>query len=134
MTKPIEHLAADTSAEQIEQVLLEEGVVIMVRDVTIAGEARGGGAVAGGVLGFVLGSAVGSGSGRTIARTAGAVGGAAAGSAIEKSATTVPALELTIELESGESVIIVQAADEHFDVGDKVRVIRRSDGGAKVLQ
>ncbi len=112
----------------------EEGVIIMVRDVTIEGESRGAGAVAGGVLGFMLGGAVGGGSGRGIARTAGAIGGAAAGSAIEKSATTVPALELTVELESGEAVIIIQAADEHFDVGDKVRVVRRSDGGARVLQ
>jgi outer membrane lipoprotein SlyB len=81
-----------------------------------------------------VGNTIGGGSGRRLARTAGAVGGAAAGSRAQQAATTERGLEITVELESGEVVVIVQAADEHFDVGDKVRVLRRSDGGARVTQ
>lgn len=113
---------------------VEHGEVIYVRAVTIEGEARGGGAIAGGALGFALGNTVGGGSGRRLARTAGAVGGAAAGSAVERAATTVPGVEVTVELASGEVVVIIQAADEVFEVGDSVRVLRRTDGGVRVMQ
>lgn len=113
---------------------VEHGEVVYVRQVTIEGEARGAGAVAGGVLGWAVGNTIGSGSGRTLARAGGAVAGAAAGSAVERSATTVPGLEITVELASGEVVVVMQAADETFDVGDQVRILRRSDGGVRVMQ
>jgi outer membrane lipoprotein SlyB len=113
---------------------VEKGEVIYVREVTIEGEARGGGAVAGGLLGFAVGNTIGSGSGRGVARAAGTVAGAAAGSAAERAATTVPGVEVTVELESGEVVVIIQAADEMFKEGDQVRVLRRSDGGVRVMQ
>jgi outer membrane lipoprotein SlyB len=113
---------------------LEEGEVVMVREVTIEGTSGVGGAVAGGVLGYAVGNTIGGGSGRTLARAAGTVGGAAVGSRAQQAATTERGLEITVQLESGEVVVIVQAADEHFDAGDKVRVLRRSDGGARVTQ
>lgn len=113
---------------------VENGEIVLVREVTIEGESRGLGAAAGGAMGFVLGRSVGGGSGRDIATTAGAIAGAGAGSAIERNATTVPGLELTVELESGEMIVVIQAADETFDEGDSVRVIRRNDGGVRVVQ
>ena len=113
---------------------VEHGEVIYVRSVTIEGESRGAGAVAGGVLGFAVGNTIGSGSGRTLARAAGTVGGAGAGAAIERAATTVAGVEVTVELASGEVVVLIQAADETFEVGDQVRVLRRSDGGVRVMQ
>lgn len=113
---------------------VEMGEVVYVREVTIEGEARGAGAVAGGVLGFAVGNTIGSGTGRTLARAAGTVAGAGAGSAVERAATTVAGVEVTVELASGEVIVIIQAADETFDVGDQVRVLRRSDGGVRVMQ
>jgi len=112
---------------------MERGEVIYVREVTIEGEAGGAGAVAGGAMGFALGSLVG-GSGRGVARVGGTVAGAAAGNAIERNVTTRAGVEVTILLESGEVVVVIQAADEIFEVGDSVRVIRRSDGGVRVVQ
>jgi outer membrane lipoprotein SlyB len=113
---------------------VQHGEVIYVRSVTIEGEARGGGGFAGGVLGFAVGNTIGSGSGRQLARLGGAAAGAAAGSAIEQAATTVAGVEVTVELDNGEVIVIIQAADEVFEVGDSVRVLRRSDGGVRVMQ
>ncbi len=111
-----------------------EGEVIMVREVLIEGTKSGFGAIAGGIMGYALGSAVGGGSGRTIARAAGTVGGAAAGSGLEEGATRQKGLEITVQLDNGEAVSIVQAADEYFNEGDLVRVLRRPDGTARVIQ
>jgi outer membrane lipoprotein SlyB len=119
-------------ARQVQSV--DEGEVIMVREVMIEGTKSGAGAVAGGIMGYAVGSAVGSGSGRTIARAAGTVGGAAAGAGVEEAATRQQGLEITVQLESGEVVAIVQAADREFRVGDEVKVLRRPDGSARVIQ
>ncbi len=69
-----------------------------------------------------------------MARAAGTIAGAAAGSAIEESATRQTGLEITVKLDNGETVSIVQEADERFDEGDLVRVLRRPDGSARVIQ
>ena len=111
---------------------VQRGEVIYVREVTIEGEAHGAGAVAGGAMGFALGSLAG-GRGRGVARVGGAVAGAAAGTAVERRVTTQTGVEVTIELEGGEVMVVVQAADEVFKQGDSVRVLRRSDG-VRVIQ
>ena len=58
----------------------------------------------------------------------------APGAAAERAATTIPGLEITVELASGEMIVVIQAADERFDEGDLVRVIRRADGQVRVTQ
>jgi len=107
---------------------------LAVREVLIEGTKSGLGGLAGGIMGFALGSTIGSGSGRGVARAAGTVAGAAAGGAIEEDATRQNGLEITIKLDNGQVVSIVQAADEKFDEGDLVRVLRRPDGSARVIQ
>ncbi len=113
---------------------VHEGEVIMVREVLIEGTKSGLGGLAGGVMGFALGSTVGGGSGKGVARAAGTVAGAAAGATIEEGATRQTGLEITVKLDNGQVVSIVQAADERFDEGDLVRVLRRPDGTARVIQ
>jgi outer membrane lipoprotein SlyB len=113
---------------------VHEGEVIMVREVLVEGTKSGLGGVAGGVMGFVLGSTIGGGSGKNVARAAGAIGGAAAGAAIEEGATRQKGLEITVQLDNGETISIVQGADETFDEGDSVKVLRRPDGSARVIQ
>jgi outer membrane lipoprotein SlyB len=112
----------------------ERGEVIYVRNVTIEGESEGIGALAGGAMGLAVGNLFGGGRGRDLSRVGGTIAGAAAGTAIERSVTTVAGLEVTILLESGELLVVHQAADEVFDPGDSVRVIRRADGGVRVVQ
>jgi len=113
---------------------VERGEVVYVRDVTIEGESEGLGAVAGGVMGLAVGNLVGGGRGRDLSRVTGTIAGAAAGTAIERAVTTVAGVEVSILLESGELIVVVQAADEIFKPGDYVRVIRRADGGVRVVQ
>jgi outer membrane lipoprotein SlyB len=113
---------------------MTRGEVVYVREVVIAGEAGAGGAIAGGVLGLAVGNQFGGGRTRSLTRAAGAVGGAAAGAAIAERASEQTGVEITVELETGEVVVILQAADEVFEVGDSVRVLRRSDGQVRVVQ
>ncbi len=121
-----------SEARQVHRV--QHGTVLIVRPVAIEGTKSGLGGVAGGALGYVLGSAVGGGSGQRIAKVAGGIAGAAGGAAAEEGLTRQQGLELTVELEGGEVIVVVQAADETFDPGDSVRVIRRSGGTARVVQ
>ena len=113
---------------------VHEGEVLYVREVTIEGSKSPAGTIAGGILGYGVGSTIGSGSGKTLARAAGTVGGAAAGSAVQEKATREVGLEVTVQLDGGEVISIVQSADEKFDDGDRVRVLRRPDGTARVMQ
>jgi outer membrane lipoprotein SlyB len=109
------------------------GEVLYVREVAIEGGSTLG-TIAGGVMGYALGSAVGGGSGSKIAKTGGAIAGSAAGGAAQRAAGTEIGLEITVEMDNGELITVVQKADEHFDVGDSVRVITRGDGTARVVQ
>lgn len=113
---------------------VHEGEVIMVREVLIEGTKSALGGLLGGVMGFALGSTIGGGSGKGVAMAAGTVAGVAAGAAIEEGATRQKGLEITVKLYNGETVSIVQGADEKFDEGDLVRVLRRPDGTARVIQ
>ena len=113
---------------------VDEGKVIYVRPVEIEGSVTGLGAVAGGVMGYVVGGTIGEGSGQNVAEAGGAIGGALAGAAIEEKASHQAGLEITVQLDSSQVVAVVQAADESFEVGDRVRLLRRPDGSARVVQ
>jgi outer membrane lipoprotein SlyB len=113
---------------------VQDGEVLFVRPVTIEGSDSPVGAIAGGALGYVVGDSVGGGRGTRIARVAGTIGGAAAGSAVQRNVTQEDALEITVRLDNGQIISIVQAADEPFNDGDRVRVLQRPDGTARVIQ
>lgn len=52
-----------------------------------------------------------------------------------QSPATEPGIELTVELENGSVVVVMQPlGDDTFDIGDFVQVLLRNDGGAVVLQ
>lgn len=107
------------------------GTVLEVQPVTIEGDQSGAGALAGGAMGGALGSAVGGGAGKTIAVVGGAIAGALAGSATEKKVTTDAGLEILVELDV-EVLSVVQEADQAFAPGDRVRVLKGSDGSTRV--
>ncbi|HSH71096.1 MAG TPA: hypothetical protein VK997_14340 [Deferrisomatales bacterium] len=108
------------------------GTVLEVQAVAIEGNQSGAGALAGGALGGALGSAAGGGAGKTIAVVGGAIIGALAGSATEKKVTGDDGLELLVELDGGEVLSVVQEADQAFAPGDRVRVLKGSDGTIRV--
>lgn len=121
------------SREEARQVqTVQMGTVVSVREVLIEGTRTGIGAAAGGIMGYVLGETVGSGSGKDIAKAAGTIGGAGAGAVIEGKVTQRKGLEITVELDSGQVIAIVQEADEQFNTGDTVRVVRGAGQTARV--
>ena len=99
------------------------GVVDSVRDVRITPRETGVGTAGGAVLGGIAGSNVGGGSGQVAGAICGAILGGIIGSNVERSATERPGLELTVVLDSGRHIVVVQEADEQFRAGDRVRVL-----------
>lgn len=110
------------------------GTVLEIRNVKIEGTQSGIGAVAGGVTGGVLGSMVGGGTGRILGGVVGALGGAAGGTLAEEAVTQKNGLEITVEMDNGEIVSVVQEDDAPFRVGDRIRLLRASDGTARIRQ
>ncbi|HEY8085515.1 MAG TPA: glycine zipper 2TM domain-containing protein [Methylophilaceae bacterium] len=102
---------------------IKMGVVESVRQVKIEGTDSKMGAVAGGVVGGVAGSSMGKGRGEIITGVLGAVAGALVGSAAEEAMTKKDGLEITVKLDSGDLVAIVQEATEAFHPGEKVRLL-----------
>ncbi|SDI71261.1 glycine zipper 2TM domain-containing protein [Billgrantia gudaonensis] len=102
------------------------GTIQALRQVQIQADSRAGGIVGSGggaVIGGLLGNQVGGGSGRTLATAAGAIVGSVAGSKIEESANRVTAWEMEIQRDDGMNVVVVQKADQAFEVGQRVRLI-----------
>lgn len=105
------------------------GTVTDVREGKIEGTKSLAGTVAGGALGGVVGNLLGGGKGNKIATVGGAVVGAGAGSAAEEALTRKKGLQITVKLDNGQTVVIVQEADVLFTAGQRVRVLSRP--GAK---
>jgi len=100
------------------------GTVVSIRNVQISGSQSGVGTASGAVVGGVAGSTMGEGKGSVVGAVLGAVAGGVAGSAIEKGVTKKPGLELTVRLDSGRTIAVVQEdTGESFRVGDYVRVL-----------
>ena len=102
------------------------GMVESVRQVKLEGTKSPVGTVAGGAVGGIAGSTLGGGRGGAIAAIIGAVAGGLAGSALEEGVTRKDGLEITVKLDGGGLVSVVQEADEAFSAGDKVRLIESS--------
>lgn len=108
------------------------GVVESVRNVKIEGTESGVGAVAGGAVGGIAGSSVGGDRGQAIGAVLGALAGGVAGAAAEEALTRKPGIEITVRLDSGRIIAVVQEdTGERFAVGDRVRVLE-SGGQVRV--
>ena len=102
------------------------GTVQSVREVRIENDASLGtaaGTVGGAVIGGVLGSMIGDGRGRTLATMGGAIVGAGAGYLGGQSLQTQTGLEITIQMDSGDIIAVVQGADLAFSPGQRVQVV-----------
>jgi len=110
------------------------GEVVAIDDAVIEGRHSALGRVGGGLIGYQVGRSVGDGSGSRIAGAVGAVAGAVAGQAIEEKATREEAWQLTVELDGGRTISIVQARDQSFAVGERVRIYTRRGGAARVAK
>ncbi len=106
---------------------VKTGVVESVRTVQLEGTKSPVGTIAGGAVGGIAGSSVGGGRGSAIAAVIGAVVGGLAGSAAEEGLTREDGVEITVKLDGGAMIAIVQEADEEFKPGDKVRIVENAD-------
>ena len=112
-----------SEARQVQEV--EFGTVLSTNPVVIEGKQSGAGQLPGAIIGGVAGSSVGEGKGQQIFTILGAVGGAVVGSMIEEQATRTQGLELTIKMDSGKTLSIVQEVGNVnvFREGQRVRVL-----------
>ena len=102
---------------------VKTGVVESVRPVKLEGTKSPVGTIAGGAIGGIAGSSIGGGRGSAIAAVIGAVVGGLAGSAAEEGITRKDGLEITVKLDGGGMIAIVQEADDMFKAGEKVRIV-----------
>lgn len=115
-------------ARQVQTVQM--GYVESVRPVVIEGRTDGiVGAGTGAALGGILGRGIGGGRGQDMATVAGAVAGGVAGQRVEAAATRRQGVEITVRLDSGGLIAVVQEEDPNqaFWPGQPVRVL--SQGG-----
>ena len=100
------------------------GVVDTVREVRIQARQSGVGSASGAMIGSIAGSHAGHGyHGHVAGFIGGAILGAIIGNEVERSANERPGVELTVVLDSGRTIAVVQDAEEHFRAGDRVRVL-----------
>nr|MBL8410566.1 glycine zipper 2TM domain-containing protein [Dechloromonas sp.] len=100
------------------------GIVESVREVLMEGTKSPVGPAAGAAIGGIAGSTLGGGKGAAVAAVIGAVAGGLAGAAIEEGVTRKQALEITVKLDNGSMIAIVQEADPaEFRPGDRVRIL-----------
>ena len=108
---------------------VEFGVVEDLREVRIGGVRTGAGGATGAIVGSVAGSFVGgSWEANVVGSIVGAILGGLVGGAMEESATARPGVEVSVRLDDGGLVVVVQdvSVDAALRRGDRVRVI--SDG------
>lgn len=109
-------------ARQVQSV--QFGVVEGARPVLIEGTKSEIGTGAGAVVGGIAGSSAGQGKGSVVGAVVGAVVGGVAGAAMEEGMTREKAMELTIKLDSGRMISVVQSGKDDFKPGDRVRVLQ----------
>lgn len=116
-----------TNRQARQEMTVRLGVVESVREVQLEGEKTGVGSVAGAAVGGVAGSSIGGGKGQIVGAVIGAVLGGLAGNAIEEGATKRQAMEITVKLDSGTLIAVVQeGVPDEFRAGDRVRVLSGS--------
>lgn len=111
-------------ARQVQTVQM--GYVESVRPVVIEGRTDGiVGAGAGAALGGIAASGIGGGRGRDLAIVGGALAGGIAGQRVEERASRRQGVEITVELDSGRIISVVQEVDpnQNFWPGQPVRVV-----------
>lgn len=110
------------------------GQVVSVYPVRIEGEAGTLGTAGGAAIGYSLGRLIGSGSSSRVGGAVGGVAGAVAGREVEKAATAENGFEITVDMDRGGTLLIVQSADVAFAAGERVRVLRGRGDEARVLK
>lgn len=93
-------------------------------------------ALLGAVAGGLLGSTIGGGNGKIATTVAGAAVGGYAGNVVQsrQQGATQNGLEISVRLNSGNTVVVTQAADQQFNIGQRVRVVTDTNGTSYVTR
>ena len=113
-----------SSYDQIKHIQI--GTVISERPVVVKDDGKG--TFIGAITGVVLGSFIGGGRASTLGALGGGLAGAYAGSEVGKA----NAEELTVELTTGEVVVIVVKGEDTYKIGDRVKIIKDANKVANV--
>ena len=120
-----------TSAGKIQT--LDVGTVVAVNEVTIDGTRSNVGRIAGATVGAGVGQSAGSGNGRILTGALGGAAGMVVGGMIEKELTKKHAQEVTISMDDGGTIVVVQRITQPpFMEGDRVRITSTPTGEAIV--
>lgn len=120
-----------STAGKIQQVTT--GTVVSARPVVIEGDATYLGQSSGAIMGSAIGQTAGDGTGRLIAAAGGAVVGSIVGGMVEKELSQKQAQELTVSLDDGGTVVVVQERKNvGFVEGDRVSVAHAVSGEAHI--
>lgn len=109
-----------SEARQIQQVAW--GTLLNISPVVIEGQQSNVARLPGAIIGGIAGSSIGEGKGQKIFTTLGAVTGIALGTVLAKELTAVQGVELTIYMDSGETLSIIQEVDDVATFRKKQRV------------
>lgn len=116
---------AYSRTEARRAMVVQFGTIESVRAVQLEGTKTPVGSLAGAAVGGIAGSSIGGGRGAAVATVLGAVAGGVAGAAVEEGATRTPGVEVTVRLDNGQFLAVVQADEgEQFRPGERVRVLR----------
>ena len=124
---------SSSEARRIQQVSF--GTISELQHVKLEGTEGAVGTVAGAAIGGIAGSSVGGGKGSDIAAILGGVAGGVLGNMAEKELTTQQGLEMTIRLDNGKYISVVQEADPKapLQVGDTVKILTQG-GTTRVVR
>lgn len=126
-----DNVYADADTQRAHSITM--ATVTAVRVVTIERAPTGVGGAAGANVGLALGGFAGKGNGQGsfVGSVLASVAGDLAGQAIESRVARLPGLEISMRLDDGQQISLVQAADEPFKKGDRVRVLS-AEGKSRV--
>lgn len=129
-TERLEKVSAASAGRMQE---LSIGTVVAVKMVKIDGKVTYLGPSTGAIIGSGIGQTVGHGSGQILATAGAAALGGVVGGIVETQLSAKRAQELTISVDGGETVVVVQQLNNReFVEGDRVRVIHSFSGDARV--
>ncbi|THF61745.1 outer membrane lipoprotein [Pseudothauera rhizosphaerae] len=112
-------------AEARRTMMVQFGTIESVRPVMLEGTKTPIGGAAGAAVGGLAGSTIGHGRGAAAGAILGAVAGGLAGAAVEEGVTRRQGVEVTVKLEGGSYLAVVQEDEgENFQPGERVRLVR----------
>jgi len=112
-----------TEARRVMNVRM--GIVESVRPIKLEGTKSPVGTVGGAAVGGIAGSSIGQGKGAAIGAVLGAVVGGIAGAAAEEGVTRKQGIEVTLKMDNGEMLAVVQEdGGENFLPGERVRLLQ----------